>query len=221
MKKVCFYILSIVFLISCEKEENNIPEFSEASYKVTITGKWQSPQFVVPSGVHFTTFAGMVHNENAFLWKPGQLASLGVENVAETGNTTALFKEIDSIIAKQNADTAFAISAPSATGTTTGYIYPNSNYSFISFESMIAPSPDWFVGLNGFDLYKNNQWISDTLINLFVYDAGTEEGDVFGYNNPPTSPQQNIELLTSAKATVLANGNSSLAPIATVRFTKQ
>lgn len=195
--------------------------FTEATYKIEITGQWKSPAFVVPSGVHFTTFIGMVHNSNTFLWNVGRLSSTGVENVAESGNTTALFTEIDSGIAKKNAIASFFIPAPSAEGASSRNIYSNNNYSLISFESMIAPSPDWFVGLSGFNLFNNNQWIADTLLNSYVYDAGTEDGDIFGYNNPSTSPQQNIELLTVGKATVLANGNAFLAAIATVGITKQ
>jgi hypothetical protein len=83
---------------------------------------------------------------------------------------------------------------------------------------MIAPSPDWFIGIDAFNLFPNNKWISDTTINLFGYDAGTEEGDVFSLNNPATIPQQNIQLLNSENASVLANGNSPLKPIAFVRF---
>ena len=46
------------------------------------------------------------------------------------------------------------------------------------------------------------------------------EGDVFWLNNPGTKPQQNIALLTQANASVLANGNTSIGPIGTVRFIK-
>ena len=86
---------------------------------------------------------------------------------------------------------------------------------------MLAPSPDWFVGVNGINLFSGNKWIIDTTINLYPHDAGTEEGDIFGYNNPATVPQQNIHLLMASQATVLANGNQLLAPIATARFTKR
>lgn len=85
---------------------------------------------------------------------------------------------------------------------------------------MIAPSPDWFIGLSNFNLYKNQQWVADTTVKLFVYDAGTEDGDVFGYGSPATVPQQTIQLLPASKATVLANGNTELKHIATVRFIK-
>ena len=85
---------------------------------------------------------------------------------------------------------------------------------------MIAPSPDWFMGLSNVNLFENNKWLDTLSLNIRVYDAGTEEGDVFGYNNPSTVPQQTIMLLTPSTATVLANNNASIAPIATIRFVK-
>ena len=63
-------------------------------------------------------------------------------------------------------------------------------------------------------------WINDATVDLIMYDAGTEDGDVFGLNNPATVPQQNIVLLTPGNASVLANGNASIAAIGTVRFIK-
>ncbi len=86
--------------------------------------------------------------------------------------------------------------------------------------SMIAPSPDWFIGLSKLNLYAHKKWVADTTVQLFVYDAGTEDGDVFGYSNPPTLPQQPVKLLDASSATVLANGNSSLKAIAEVRLRK-
>ena len=220
MRTLCSFIVSVTFLYSCTKNNNGFV-FTEANYRLEIRGKWQEPLFTVPPGAHFTLFAGMVHNENAFLWQAGKLASLGVENIAETGSTPRLFVEMDSIVAAKNASGLFYFLPPDPTGTVNGNVYCNSSYSYISFESMIAPSPDWFIGLSSFNLMNNGQWISDTTINLFAYDAGTEDGDVFGYNNPPTFPQQNISLLTAANATVLANGNNTLAAIASVRLIKQ
>lgn len=85
---------------------------------------------------------------------------------------------------------------------------------------MIAPSPDWFIGLSGLNLFANKKWMTDTTVQLFVYDAGTEDGYVFGYNNLPTNPQQPIHLLTVNEAMVLANGNTQLKAIAEIRLTK-
>ena len=216
MKFIAISIFLSLIVFSCKKNTPTL--FSEAKYTIEITGKWTEPDFTVPVGVHFTSVAGMVHNNSTYLWRIGTNASLGVENVAETGSTTNLRSEIDSIVAKGLAISLVVINAPSPNGKTKTAIYCNSNFSRISFQSMIAPSPDWFIGLDAFNLYPNNQWISDTTINLYVNDAGTEDGDVFGYNNPATIPQENIQQLSSEKATVLSNRNNPLKSIATVRF---
>lgn len=216
---ITFFAFSILF-VACKKEQNQISKFSEARYTIEITGKWTMPDFTVPSGVHFTNFTGMVHNNNTSLWQENMLASKGIENVAETGNTSLLLLEIDSIIREKKAISLIYFTPPGPVSTKTASVYCNSEFSFISFISMIAPSPDWFIGVSNFNLYNNEHWVNDTLIPLYVQDAGTEEGNIFGYNNPPTSPQQNIKLLTKEKGSVLTNGNDYLAPIATLRFKK-
>lgn len=210
---------SILF-VACKKEQNQINKFSEARYTIEITGKWSLPDFTVPSGVHFTNFAGIVHKNNTSLWQENMFASTGIENVAETGNTSILLLEIDSIIREKKAISLIYFTPPGPVSTKTASVYCNSEFSFISFISMIAPSPDWFIGVSNINLYKNENWVNDTIIPLFVHDAGTEEGDVFGYNNPSTSPQQSIKLLTTEKGSVLANGNAYLKPIATFRLKK-
>ncbi len=188
---------------------------------ITVTGKWAAPEFSVPGSAHFTTFVGMVHNENSVLWDVGQKASRGTEAVAETGNASPIILEIDSIMGVKNAISLIAFSAPAITNTRQANVYCNSNYSFVSLISMLGPTPDWFTGISGIDLYSGNKWVSDTTINLYTFDAGSEDGDVFAYNNPSTMPQQTIRLLLAADATVLANGNPTLAPIATIRFMKR
>lgn len=217
---VSIFILSI-FLVSCAKDNGSFSWISEARYSITITGKWASPAFSVPAGAHYTTFVGMVHSDKSTLWKDGSLASPGMEMLAEIGNGTTLLGEINGNIAGGKASALLLFLAPAITGTISTSAYCNTNFSRISFASMLAPTPDWFIGVSDINLYNNNKWITDSSIQLYSYDAGTEEGDIFGTNNATTSPQQNIQKLQAAQASVLANGNASLAPIATVRFTKQ
>lgn len=222
MKIILYSLLLCLFVQSCKKE--TIPgsdSFSEAVYMVEFTGKWKSPEFGVPQGVHFTTIVGMVHNGQTFQWKEGELASWGVERIAESGNASSMLVEIDSIVALRKAISYVVISAPSPTGNNKTNIYCNSNYSYISFETMLAPTPDWFTGISCFNLFQNNKWITDTTMMLYSYDAGTETGDVFGYDNPETSPKEKVHILQPSQATVMANGNSTLAPIASVRFIKK
>lgn len=221
MRNLLLLILASLCFFACEKEETPINTFSEASYQVTITGLWTSPQFGVPPSAHFTYFSGVVHNEKATMWKEGSLASPGVESIAETGNQFPLFAEVDLMIAQKVAMAQINIPPPPPNGSISRTVYCNSNFSRFSFASMLAPTPDWFVGIRNVNLYRNGAWIADTTIQMHTYDAGTEDGDVFGQNNPATSPQQPIQLLTPTKGMVLANGNASLAPIAQVRITRQ
>jgi Spondin_N len=221
MKIIFLHLLFVMLCIaSCNKPREEKISFSQARYSVEVTGKWALPDFTVPAGVHFTNFVGMIHNTNATLWQEGKLATLGIENVAEVGSSAALLLEIDTIIEKKNALSLIFFTPPGSISSKKANFYCNSDYSRLSFISMIAPSPDWFTGLSNFNLYENQRWITDTTFQLFVYDAGTEEGDVFGYNNPPTMPQQNIVRLEASKATVLSNGNPVLKPIATIRLVK-
>jgi Spondin_N len=221
MKPITLFLILSILLLSCKKETTDQPAFTEARYTVTITGRWVAPQFTVPAGVHYTTFIGMVHNSAALLWKEGIKASAGMEVLAETGGGGPVLAEIDSTIKTKNGLALLLFVAPPANGSSNVNLYCNSNFSRVSFASMLAPTPDWFTGLSNVNLYANNKWVADTIINLYAYDAGTEDGDVFGYNNPASMPQQNIHILQPAEATVLANGNPTLAPIATARFVRQ
>ena len=60
---------------------------------------------------------------------------------------------------------------------------------------MVAPSPDWFVGLDRFVLFDGANWVRQVSIDLFVYDAGTDNGVVFTSDDSNTSPQDPIGLL--------------------------
>jgi hypothetical protein len=215
-----YRVILIMFgciLFSCKKD-NTV--FSEARYRVTVTGLWSTPSFGVPAGAHLTTFVGAVHNSNVSLWKEGSLASNGIEQVAENGNGTILLDEINTHIAHGKAAALLLFLPPTPTGTVSTNIYLNSSFSQVSFASMLAPTPDWFTGISSVDLLENGTWVPEKMIDIYSYDAGTEEGDVFSTNNPDTSPKQPIRKITPSISSVMANGNTILGPIATITFVK-
>jgi hypothetical protein len=56
---------------------------------------------------------------------------------------------------------------------------------------MVAPSPDWFAGINSLSLCRNGAWIDGETVELAdVYDAGTDSGEAFAMtpNFPIASP---------------------------------
>ena len=58
---------------------------------------------------------------------------------------------------------------------------------------MIAPSPDWFVGVFGLSLLDaEGNWVEALTVNLYPWDAGTEGGDDFSFDNAATVPPGTI-----------------------------
>lgn len=47
----------------------------------------------------------------------------------------------------------------------------------MSVVTSIIPSPDWFVGVSGYELCtKECSWIESAEYNLYPWDAGTDDG---------------------------------------------
>ena len=61
---------------------------------------------------------------------------------------------------------------------------------------MIAPSPDWFVGVSALNLRPDDTWLLETTIDLVPYDAGTDSGANFTSSNADTNPPEPITHIT-------------------------
>lgn len=221
MHKLIFCLSALLLLASCKKEKmmmDATQPYSEAAYQATITGKWNSTDFNVPAGVHFTALAGAVHNKAASLWMAGSPASRSLQYVAENGYATPLLTDVDTLICQGKALARLSAAAPPPTGYRTLTFSANTNFPLLSFASMLAPTPDWFTGVHDLALYRQGAWVKDTTIQLYGYDAGTKDGDVFSYNQPATSPKQNIQRLDFSNASVLFKG--LVLPIAELRLQK-
>ena len=172
---------------------------SRATYEVTFQGNWtlESTPGGVVGGAHFTTLIGAVHNDDVTFWRSGGRASPGVENVAELGVTPTFESEVNdsphaAALVKQSIGRGGTASA-------TFSIDVTMDHPLVTLLSMIGPSPDWFVGISGRSLLDaSDQWEPRVEIDLFPYDAGTEEGDEFSLDNAPTNPQ---DVITSIRGT--------------------
>ena len=195
---------------------------SEATYTVTFTAKWTAAEHgPVPAGAHFTTLVGAATNADADLWVSGELASDGLENVAELGLTSDFLAEIAAAAAAMNASRAVTSAGTSNTGTSTFQLNISRDLPLFTFATMVAPSPDWFVGLSEFSLLDaNGGWIEDTgHMNLPVYDAGTETGERFSLSGTATVPAQPIgRLIVRVGETDIVDGVVNGTYLATVRL---
>ena len=188
---------------------------SSATYRVTFQGNWttaSTPGGVV-AGAHFTTLIGAIHNDMVIFWESGGTATPGVENVAELGLTGTFKSEIN---ADSNALSVIEKSVSGGgTGSATFNITLTNEHPLVTLLSMIGPSPDWFVGVSGRSLLDTQgQWESLLEVDLFPYDAGTEEGTEFSLNNQATSPQGVI-------ASIKGMGKFSNVRMARLTFTRQ
>lgn len=161
-----------------------------ASYRVTFEGTWTPAATPggLPGGAHFSSLIGAVHNDGVAFWRPGEMASPGIESMAEIGGTSRLRQEIE---ASGHADAVLRKSPGSGPTPVADLDFEvTRDFPLVTLVTMIAPSPDWFVGVSGLSLLDDRgQWHSRLEVDLFPYDAGTEDGERFSLSNPDTVPQ--------------------------------
>jgi uncharacterized repeat protein (TIGR01451 family) len=164
------------------------------SYTIEFSADWtEADQEVpLPVGAHFSPLIGAVHNGSVTFWQSGQLASAGIEAMAELGQTGPLSGEINAEI-NQSPPAALSLVARAGNvgNTETVTISPvtvNRDFPLLTLVTMVAPSPDWFVGVGNLSLLEAGHWKDKVSIDLFPYDAGTEQGSAFALDNPPQNP---------------------------------
>ena len=168
---------------------------ASATYTITFTGAWtaEATPGGVPDGAHFSPLIGGVHNADVAFLEAGGQATPGIESMAERGRTATLTEEIQA--AGANALSVLRKdSGPGATASDTfEAVTVTADHPRITLLSMIAPSPDWFVGVFGLSLLDaEGNWADALTVNLYPWDAGTEGGDDFSFDNAATVPPGTI-----------------------------
>jgi hypothetical protein len=197
MKRIFLLFLSIALLSIHSNAQ------SEATYSVNFTSNWSQTSHPHPSGslpgnAHWSKLVGATHNSDVVFLEMGGMATQGVENIAETGNNTVFYSEVDAAIA---ANYASALVDGDDLPTAEGQIIINDiitteDYPLLSLLSMIAPSPDWMIAANSISLVDaNGDWIDEINIDLYPYDAGTDSGVDYTSPNLDTNPQEPIASL--------------------------
>ena len=219
-------IVSLFFifgLIACNHDEDKVtpnPELGEVSYTVTFNSTWSATTHPdgFPNSPHFSGLVGATHNVNVMLWENGELASAGIESVAETGSKTTHTSEINTQITTGDADQLISEGGinPSPNSLTFSVIM-KPDFTFISLVSMLAPSPDWIVGVSALDLAPNGVWLENKTVDLYVYDTGTDDGSNYTAANLDANPKKVISRIETSPFLV----NNVIAPIGTMSFVKQ
>ena len=175
-----------------------------AEYRVTFDATWSNqthPNAFIGSA-HFSPLIGASHSSALEVWAPGGIASSGIEQMAETGGTSILTQEVNAAIGAGTAlERILGGGVGISPGTASGTFTATTEFPLVSLVTMIAPSPDWFVGVHGVSMVENGQFVDDLTIQLFAYDSGTDSGANFTSPNQNTNPQQPISLLTAGPFT--------------------
>jgi len=166
------------------------------AYDFTFTSVWNSSDHgTLPNSPHWSDLVGTTHNSSIQFWQLGQIATIGVKDVAEKGNNSNFEIEINNAISNGEAtaylETSVLPSAAISSATFTD-IEVSKTKPLLTLISMIAPSPDWFIGVNSFSLLDNQgNWKangSPLIIDLFPIDAGTDAGMSYEANDSSITP---------------------------------
>ncbi|MEM9293875.1 MAG: spondin domain-containing protein [Acidobacteriota bacterium] len=189
---------------------------SSAQYTVRFDALWSRSTHPAdfPPGPHFSPLVGATHQEGIRFWEVGTRATHGISRMAEEGRTRPLSAEIQSAIGAGTAEQVLLGEG----------IFPSPDTIELSFEisadfpavtlvTMVAPSPDWFLGVSALPLMEGGDWVQEKVVSLFAYDAGTDSGTTFTSPDLGTEPPVPVERINSGP---LANG----VPLGTFTFTR-
>ncbi|XP_017769505.1 PREDICTED: spondin-2 [Nicrophorus vespilloides] len=138
---------------------------------------------------------GRSHDKSFTLFRLGQQSSNGVKAFAETGRSDLLEEQSQGEGGIYDEFNAPPITA--GVGRTEAEFFVDGNHSRVSLISRIVPSPDWFIGIDSFDLCVNGNWLDSITIEVDPIDAGTDNGFTFTAPNWPTDPQGVAYRITS------------------------
>ena len=192
------------------------PSDTPVHYRVRFTGTWTTDSLAsgvsVPSAAHFTTLVGAAHNSGVTFWELNDSAGAAIENMAEDASAAAFKSEADAAIAASAARGRFSLANTGPTATNHRFFDVSEAFPLVTLVSKVHPSPDWFVGVSGLSLREGDEWATRKEIELYPYDAGTEDGTEFSSSgNSDTIPQG---VITSIRNT----GKFSDEPLAKLVF---
>lgn len=192
-----------------------------AHYEVTIVNTWTEVTHpgALPPLAHFSWLGGATHDDAVSFWQLGELASPGIVQMAEIGNTDILSTEVVLAIEAGHADAALqwqrwfcaASTDVSVCDDSTVAFDVSVEYSRLTLVSMLGPSPDLFVGVSGLPLVvegsNGQEWVDAIVIDLVPYDGGTRSDLDFTMNGALQEPPQPISMIESTDDHMIGPGS--------------
>jgi hypothetical protein len=187
-----------------------------ARYRVTFESTWSQATHPNdwPPDAHYSRLVGGTHRDTIRFWSPGAPATEGIRRMAEEGRTSPLDEEIRGAISAGTGQHLLEGSALNFTpGTLELEFEIGRDYPLVTLVTMVAPSPDWFVGVTALPLLEGD-WVAERRVTLQPWDAGTDSGVTFRSPNRPSDPRQPIHVIEDGPFRV----GSSVPPVGTFTF---
>ncbi|KPJ01067.1 Spondin-1 [Papilio xuthus] len=176
---------------------------------------------------HFSDVIGATHPRNFSFWGEGQIASDGFRSLAEWGSVGLLERELRqrgrllrSVVKAQG------LWHPRVNANTSAVFTVDRTRHYLSLASMFGPSPDWVVGVSGLELCNRDcSWAESKTIDLFPYDAGTDNGISYMSANSETIPREKMYRITTMypedPRAPFYNPGGELRPMARLYLTRE
>lgn len=223
MKKyISLSVVLVLLFASCGSDDSSPATGSDdmdeipatAEYRITFTPSFTDTQFPTdyPANAMFSGMLVAVHDSANEVFGVGSLATVGMQALAEEGSNSALRGELEAMGGTDDVSfrvaTNAAGSGPTSPQSVSIIIDPEKTR--LSFVSKLSPSPDWFVGLDSYNLIVNgNELVEDVTINIGIFDAGTDSGTTYESADSPSSPVQTISVMADPPI----NNGGGLAPV--------
>jgi len=193
-----------------------------AQYQVVFDATWSQATHPSnwPASPHFSGLVGGTHKPEAHFYRLGETSSEGIRLMAEQGSKTTLLNEVSDAIGTGTAHLQLSgggISTSPGSVRLTFSQPMRRDYPLVTLVSMIAPSPDWFVGVDSLNLIQDGQWATNMVVTLYGMDAGTDSGESYQSPDQNTDPRDGVTEFTGFPALV----NGVIVPFGTYTFTRQ
>ena len=200
MNKIFLMSVLVMYVTACANDSTPkpSPESQFADYTVEFSLNWNEVDYPTdfPANDHFSALIGWSHATTTEFFQVGTLVSEGIMNMAELGSTSALSNEINAKVADNEGLALIKGGALSAgVGVIEVNVQVSNEFSAITLSSMVAPSPDWYVAIVNVSLLENGSFVDEKIVQIEVYDAGTDSGSSYTSVNQVTSPAEAISLL--------------------------
>lgn len=203
-------VATVTFTTGCQKKMEEAkpmvaakaPMMTAVKYRVEFTPLWTKANFPFEypddSLIHKPHFSGLIgtaHNGNLHLFAAGQTPTPGLERLSEEGKHDPLDAEIRAAIAAGNA-LALSESGPlkDFSQTVTAEVMVDEAHPMVSLVAMIAPSPDWFVGVADVNLMDMGSWTASVSVDANAWDSGGDDGTTYLADDVDANPKKSTSL---------------------------